>query len=75
MLGLSLVETNMDRIRSESIRGTEPVTCFGDETREARLRWFGRVQRRCSEYISGRTLRLELAGRRPGGRADGRFME
>ena len=39
--------------------------CFGDKAREARLRWFGHVQRRDSEYIVRRMLRLELPGRRP----------
>ena len=35
------------------------------KSREARLRWFGHVQRRDSEY---RMMRLELPGRRPRGR-------
>lgn len=39
----------MNRIRNEDVRATEQVRCFGGETR---VRWFGRVQRRNSEYIS-----------------------
>lgn len=31
--------------------------------------------RRESEYISGGMLRVEVAGRRPGGRAERRFMD
>ncbi|KAK3510624.1 hypothetical protein QTP70_011878 [Hemibagrus guttatus] len=36
--------------------------------REARLRWFGHVQRRESEYIGRRMLDMELPGRRQRGR-------
>ncbi|KAF7660222.1 hypothetical protein LDENG_00286240, partial [Lucifuga dentata] len=48
MLRFSLGVTRMDRIRNEYIRGTAHVRCFGDKVREARLRWFGHVQRRDS---------------------------
>ncbi|KAF7654083.1 hypothetical protein LDENG_00074760, partial [Lucifuga dentata] len=51
MLRFSLGVTRMDRIRNEYIRGTAHVRCFGDKVREARLRWFGHVQRRDSEHI------------------------
>ncbi|KAF7669562.1 hypothetical protein LDENG_00173740 [Lucifuga dentata] len=47
----------MDRIRNEHIRGTAHVRYFGDKVREARLRWFGHVQRRDSEHIGRRMLR------------------
>ncbi|XP_016321114.1 uncharacterized protein LOC107672441 isoform X3 [Sinocyclocheilus anshuiensis] len=75
MLRFSLGVTRMDRIRNEYIRGTAHVRCFGDKVREARLRWFGHVQRRESEYIGKRMLRLELPGRRPRGRPKRRFMD
>ena len=75
MLRFSLGVTKMDRIRNEYIRGTAHVRCFGDKAREARLRWFGHVQRRDSEYIGRRMLRLELPGRRPRGRPKRRFMD
>ena len=39
------------------------------------MRWFGHVQRRYSEYIGSRMLRLELPGRRPRGRPKKRFMD
>ena len=42
---------------------------------ETRLRWFGHVQRRDSEYISRKMKRLGLPGRRPGGRPERRFMD
>ncbi|KAK3553367.1 hypothetical protein QTP70_003532 [Hemibagrus guttatus] len=51
MLRFSLGVTRLDRIRNEYIRGTAHVGHLGDKVREARLRWFGHVQRRESEYI------------------------
>ncbi|KAK3523202.1 hypothetical protein QTP86_021761 [Hemibagrus guttatus] len=49
MLRFSLGVTRLDRIRNEYIRGTAHVGRLGDKVREARLRWFGHVQRRESK--------------------------
>ncbi|KAK3517060.1 hypothetical protein QTP86_004225 [Hemibagrus guttatus] len=68
MLRFSLGVTRLDRIRKEYIRGTAHVGRLGDKVREARLRWFGHVQRRESEYIGRRMLDMELPGRRQRGR-------
>lgn len=46
----------------------------GDKVREARLRWFGHVQRRDSGYISKSMLNFERPGRRPRGRPEKRFL-
>ncbi|KAK3516278.1 hypothetical protein QTP70_008641 [Hemibagrus guttatus] len=46
MLRFSLGVTRLDRIRNEYIRGTAHVGRLRDKVREARLRWFGHVQRR-----------------------------
>ncbi|KAK3538198.1 hypothetical protein QTP70_033122 [Hemibagrus guttatus] len=51
MLRFSLGVTRLDRIRNEYIRGTAHVGRLGDKVKEARLRWFGHVQRR--EIYSG----------------------
>ncbi|MCJ8732712.1 hypothetical protein PDJAM_G00214370 [Pangasius djambal] len=64
MLRFSLGVTSLDRIRNEYIRGTAHVGHLGDKVREARLRWFGHVQRRESEYVGRRMLDMELPGRR-----------
>ncbi|KAK3547424.1 hypothetical protein QTP86_020881 [Hemibagrus guttatus] len=54
MLRFSLGVTRLDRIRNEYIRGTAHVGRLGDKVREARLRWFGHVQRReRKEYSKG----------------------
>ncbi|KAK3533904.1 hypothetical protein QTP70_034899 [Hemibagrus guttatus] len=53
MLRFSLGVTRLDRIRNEYIRGTAHVGRLGDKVREARLRWFGHVQRRDSFGVLG----------------------
>ncbi|KAK3553162.1 hypothetical protein QTP86_031739, partial [Hemibagrus guttatus] len=68
MLRFSLGLTSLDRIRNEYIRGTAHVGRLGDKVMESRLRWFGHVQRRESEYIGRRMLDMELPGRRQRGR-------
>ncbi|KAK3532159.1 hypothetical protein QTP86_009023 [Hemibagrus guttatus] len=61
MLRFSLGVTRLDRIRNEYIRGTAHVGRLGDKVREARLRWFGHVQRRESEYIGKENVGHEAA--------------
>ncbi|KAK3532820.1 hypothetical protein QTP86_032105 [Hemibagrus guttatus] len=56
MLRFSLGVTRLDRIRNEYIRGTAHVGRLGDKVREARLRWFGHVQRR--ERVPGKRNEL-----------------
>ncbi|MCJ8736039.1 hypothetical protein PDJAM_G00254220 [Pangasius djambal] len=75
MLRFSSGVMRLDRIRDEYIRGTAHVGRLGDKVREARLRWFGHVQRRESEYIGRRMLDMELPGRRRRGRPKRRYME
>ncbi|KAK3524371.1 hypothetical protein QTP70_028025, partial [Hemibagrus guttatus] len=75
MLRFSLGVTRLDRIRNEYIRGTAHVGHLGNKVREARLRWFGHVQRRESEYIGRRMLDMELPGRRQRGRPKRRYMD
>ncbi|KAK3542992.1 hypothetical protein QTP70_008686 [Hemibagrus guttatus] len=52
MLRFSLGVTRLDRIRNEYIRGTAHVGRLGDKVREARLRWFGHVQRRDNQHLN-----------------------
>ncbi|KAK3528842.1 hypothetical protein QTP70_011765 [Hemibagrus guttatus] len=56
MLRFSLGVTRLDRIRNEYIRGTAHVGRLGDKVREARLRWFGHVQRRDKVVFSGKSF-------------------
>ena len=48
---------------------------FGDTVREARLRWFGRVQWRNRRYVSRRMLKVELPGKWQRGKPKGTFMD
>ena len=75
MLRFSLGVTRMDKIKNEFIRGTAQVRQIGDKVREARLRWYGHVQRPNAEYIGKRMLCLELPGKRRRRRPKTRFMD
>lgn len=66
VLQIYILWTWVSNTRSQYVRRTEHVRCFGDE--EARMRRFGHVQRQDIEYIISRILRLRLAGRRTRGR-------
>lgn len=46
----------------------------GHKAREARLRWFGHVQKIGTVSTGRRMLRLEVGGRKSGGREKRRFM-
>ena len=48
---------------------------FVEKTREARLGWYGHVQRKDDGYIGRRMLRMELPGIRKRGRPKKRFMD
>ncbi|KAF7647393.1 hypothetical protein LDENG_00173020 [Lucifuga dentata] len=74
MLRFSLGISRMDKIKNEYIRGTAQVRWFRDKAREARLRWFGHVQRRDAGYI-GRMLKMELPGKRKRGWPKRRFID
>ena len=65
----------MDEIKNEFIRGNVHVRQIGDKVREARLMWYGHVQRQNAEYIGKRMLCLELPGKRRKGRPKTRFMD
>ena len=75
MLRFSLAVTRMDKIRNEYVRGTAQVGKSGEKTREARLRWYGHLQRKDDGYIGRRMLRMELPGKRKRGRPKRVFMD
>ena len=75
MLRFSLGVTRLDRIRNEYIRGSADVVRFSDKVREARLRWFGHVQRSDDGYIGKRMLKMKTPGKRRRGRPKRRYMD
>ncbi|KAK3521330.1 hypothetical protein QTP70_003176 [Hemibagrus guttatus] len=63
MLRFSLGVTRLDRVRNEYIRGTAHVGRLGDKVREARLRWFGHVQRREKiEFFNSQKIHVQIPG-------------
>ena len=75
MLRFLLGVTRMNKIKIEYIQGTAHMKCFGDKTREARLRWFGHVKRREEEYIGRKVPAMELPGKRGRGGPKRRLMD
>jgi len=75
MLRFSLGVTRMDRITNERIRGTAHTSKLTDKIREARLRWYGHIQRRDDENLGRRMLKMELPGHRRRGRPQIRYMD
>ena len=64
-----------NKIKNEFIRGTAQVRQIGDKVSEARLRWYGHMQRQNAECIGERMLCLEPPGKRRRGRPKMRFMD
>ena len=58
--------TRMDKIRNDDIREKVHVAPIDDKMREARLRWFGHVQRRSPDAPVSRCERLVVEGTRRG---------
>lgn len=71
ILGVSL----RDRKRNEDIRKTLGVTCITNKVREARLRWYGHVERASEDDSIKRVMRAEVDGRRSRGRQKKRWMD
>jgi len=64
ILGLTL----RDRKRNDDIRRILGVACIKDKVREARLRWYGHVQRRDESDCVKRILEANVGGQRSRGR-------
>uniref|UniRef100_A0A0V0HAC0 Putative ovule protein n=1 Tax=Solanum chacoense TaxID=4108 RepID=A0A0V0HAC0_SOLCH len=56
--------TKIDKIRNEVIWEKVGVAFVADKIRETRLRWFGIVQRRCTDSPMRRCKRLDVGGTR-----------
>ena len=63
MLGFFEV-TKMARITNEHNQRDSTGQMFLSKVKKARLRWFGHVQGRCSEYIGRNMLNMEQLSRR-----------
>ncbi|XP_070008736.1 uncharacterized protein [Nicotiana sylvestris] len=58
--------TRIDKIRNEDIRRKVGVAPVDDKMREARLKWFGHMQRRSIDAPVRRCERLDVVGTRRG---------
>ena len=75
MLRWSLGWTLKDKIRNERIRRLTQVESLSKKAREDRLRRFGYVKRRDSEYVGKEVLEMEIQGKRRRGRPKTRWMD
>ena len=51
MVRWALGVTRKDKIRNEYVRGTAKIAKLGDKLRNARLRWYGHINRREEDYV------------------------
>ena len=70
ILGLTL----KDRKRNDDIRRIIGVACITDKVREARLRWYGHIQRREDDCVK-RILEADVHGQRSRGRQRKRWTD
>ncbi|XP_070029240.1 uncharacterized protein [Nicotiana sylvestris] len=66
MLRWMCEHTKMDKIRNEAIREKVGVAPMDNKMKEARLRWFGHIQRRSTNAPVRRCERLAMVGTRRG---------
>ena len=64
-----------DRKRNDDIRRILGVACITDKVREARLRWYGHVQRREEDDCVKRILEANVGGQRSIGRQRKRWID
>ena len=66
--------TRKDKIRNEYMRGTAKIAKLGDKLRNARLRWYGPVQKR-EDYVGKRMMEMAVPGIRKRGKPKRRWMD
>ena len=64
-----------DRKRNDDIRRILGVSCVTDKVREARLRWYGHVQRREEDDCVKRILEANVGGQQSRGRQRKRWID
>ena len=60
--------TRKDKVRNDSIRAEMGVRPINAKVQGSRLRWFGHVHRRSDDYCGKLAERINVAGKRGGGR-------
>ncbi|KAJ8720044.1 hypothetical protein PYW07_012087 [Mythimna separata] len=67
--------TRSDRIRNSFIRGSLGVRDVGEKLQECRLRWYGHIMRRPTEYVGRRCMNMAVLGARSRGRPRMRWLD
>ena len=67
--------TLRDHVRNENIKERLKVESIAERCRNARLRWFGHVERRDQDYVGRQTLKMVPPWRRKRGRPKQRWMD
>ncbi|XP_061717586.1 uncharacterized protein LOC133525315 [Cydia pomonella] len=67
--------TRADRIPNEYIHGSFIVRDVAEKLQECRLRWFGHVFSRPTDYVGNIYLYLALDGSRPNGRPKKQWLD
>jgi hypothetical protein len=67
--------TLKDKMRNEHVRGSLRVAPIADKMREARLRWFGHVERRSEGHVIRRIQTMVVEGKRRRGRPAKRWLD
>ena len=75
MLRFSLGKTKLDRIRNEVIRKEMGVNTIVKKTEEARLRYYGHLQRRDENHAGKLAMKIEVDGKRNKGRPKKRYKD
>ena len=61
--------------KKQIVRGTAKIAKLRDKLRNARLRWYGHVERREEGYMGKRMVEMAVPGRRKKGRPRRRWMD
>ena len=75
MVRWALGVTRKDKIRNEYMKGTAKIAMLGDKLRDARLRWYGHVNRKEEGYVGKRIMEMVVPGRRKRGGTKRRWMD
>jgi len=69
------LSVDRDRKRNDDIRRIIGVACITDKVREARLRWYGHIQRREEDDCVKRILEADVHGQQSRGRQRKRWTD
>ncbi|PZC79580.1 hypothetical protein B5X24_HaOG216245 [Helicoverpa armigera] len=69
------MDTRMDRVRNEYIRGSLKVAPVSEKLRGNRLSWYGHVMRRNESHVVSKVMSMNVDGYSGRGRPKKRWMD